>query len=104
MLLTGKATEHDVTPAYLADAGVKIIRHIHSYAYARNGNAHNPTPNYKWRVYLNGKLETEEYTSARAKIAALDVLQDAGRAVPAQLQKAVKKAEWLQSLKPPPRF
>lgn len=25
------------------------------HAYARNGNAHNPTPRYRWEAKLNGR-------------------------------------------------
>lgn len=103
MLLTGKATEHDVTPAYMKGTGVQIIRHTHSYAYARNGNAHNPTPKYHWRVFFDGKLADEKLNSAAAKELAHDLVVAAGRETPAQLARAVRRIAWHKSIKPPPR-
>jgi hypothetical protein len=39
-----------------ADAGFEISRTISGYAYAANGNLHNPTPRYTYLLWLDGKL------------------------------------------------
>lgn len=39
--------------------GFQIERRLMGYAYARNGNVHNPTPRYWWILYLNGKRVDE---------------------------------------------
>jgi hypothetical protein len=35
--------------------GFQIRRWLESYAYAENGNVHNPTPHYWWYLLLDGK-------------------------------------------------
>jgi hypothetical protein len=36
--------------------GYEIERRFVDYAYPRNGNVGNPTPRYRWNLYLDGKL------------------------------------------------
>lgn len=36
--------------------GYEIERRLLRYSYAKNGNVGNPTPQYHWNLYLNGKL------------------------------------------------
>jgi hypothetical protein len=36
-------------------AGYSIERTVSRVAYARNGNAHNPTREYTWHVFHNGR-------------------------------------------------
>lgn len=33
-----------------------VRRHLERYAYPANGNAHNPTPEYRWFLILDGKV------------------------------------------------
>ncbi len=48
-----------------------IHRWVGRYAYARNGNAHNPTPSYRYTVFCNGKNvgSTSKLKDAKALIA-----------------------------------
>ena len=39
----------------LAAQGIRIERRLTDYAYAKNGNCHNPTPEYRYTVYFNGR-------------------------------------------------
>lgn len=39
-----------------ADDRFTIKRVLDGYAYAANGNVHNPTPRYRWLLLLDGKL------------------------------------------------
>lgn len=34
---------------------IEIRKVVAGYAYPRNGNAHNPTPRYRWEVWADGK-------------------------------------------------
>lgn len=56
--------------AKLSDAakamGIIIERKISGYAYPRNGNAHNPTPKYRYEAVLNGKLIDTSYRARGA--------------------------------------
>jgi hypothetical protein len=36
--------------------GYEIGRHLAGYAYPANGNVDNPTPRYRWNLYLDGRL------------------------------------------------
>lgn len=36
--------------------GYEIERRLMGYAYPKNGNLLNPTPQYRWNLYLDGKL------------------------------------------------
>jgi len=50
-------TEQVVTkPVPNADPRFTIRRHIVGYAYAANGNTHNPTPRYRWHLLVDGIL------------------------------------------------
>lgn len=49
-------TTKDVTTKAECAAGFKVLRIVSSHAYARNGNAHNPTPNYRWEVFSQDRL------------------------------------------------
>jgi len=35
--------------------GYELRRVLEGYAYPRSGNCYNPTPRYRWELYLNGK-------------------------------------------------
>lgn len=37
-------------------AGVVIMRRVTGHAYARNGNAHNPTERVSFTAHLNGRV------------------------------------------------
>lgn len=43
-------------PVAGADVRFTITRHLEGYAYPQNGNAHNPTPRYRWLLNLDGRL------------------------------------------------
>jgi hypothetical protein len=42
-----------------------VTREIQGYAYARNGNAHRPTPRYIWKVVYKDRL-VGIFSTARA--------------------------------------
>lgn len=44
-----------------------ITRIVTRTAYARNGNAHNPTKYYAWAIAVDGKSEGQAATLAKAK-------------------------------------
>ncbi len=39
-----------------ADPRLTLRRHLNGYAYAANGNLHNPTPRYQWHLLADGKI------------------------------------------------
>lgn len=39
-----------------ADPRFTITRHLVGYAYPQNGNVHDPTPEYRWLLKLDGRL------------------------------------------------
>jgi hypothetical protein len=39
--------------------GFQTERRLMGYAYARNGNTHNPTPRYHWLLLLDGRRVDE---------------------------------------------
>ena len=39
-----------------ADARFTVTRTLVGYAYPQNGNVHNPTPEYRWLLKLDGRL------------------------------------------------
>ena len=41
--------------ASLAARGIRIERRLFGYAYAKNGNMDNPTPEYGYTVYFKGR-------------------------------------------------
>lgn len=47
-------------------AGYRIERVVSGFAYARNGNAHNPTPTYRWEVFFEGELVGTSYSEKSA--------------------------------------
>lgn len=51
----------DKTTPITGAPGFEIRRRLVGYAYARNGNAHNPTPSYQWHLLLNGRLVDRSY-------------------------------------------
>lgn len=38
------------------DPRLTLRRHLDGYAYAANGNLHNPTPRYQWHLLADGKI------------------------------------------------
>lgn len=48
-------------PKSLREKGVRIDRIVSRLAYARNGNTHNPTPEYYWLVYLDNRQIGQSY-------------------------------------------
>ena len=44
----------DVTTKAQRALGVTVLRVLAHQAYGRNGNAHNPTPTYRWDVWHKG--------------------------------------------------
>lgn len=54
LLPEGSITDVKI-PAALASQGIAITRRLVRYAYAKNGNWHDPTPEYDYLVYFNGK-------------------------------------------------
>lgn len=46
--------------------GITIEKKISGYAYPRNGNAHNPTPRYRWEVKLGDRLIDTAYREGAA--------------------------------------
>lgn len=43
-------------------AGYRMDRVVSGFAYARNGNAHAPTPRYRWEVFRGDTLIGVQYT------------------------------------------
>lgn len=58
MSTTPRKPEHaDYTEAIKgADPRFTITRHLTGYAYARNGNTHNPTPQYVYLLKVDGRV------------------------------------------------
>jgi hypothetical protein len=49
--------EHTNKEAPVAGApGFTIFRSLVGYAYAANGNTHNPTPRYRWTLLCDGQM------------------------------------------------
>ena len=46
--------------------GITVDRVKSGEAYARNGNAHNPTPRYRWEVRHAGRLVGTQYKAGSA--------------------------------------
>lgn len=44
----------DVTTKAQRARGITVVRVLARQAYGRNGNAHNPTPTYRWDVWHKG--------------------------------------------------
>lgn len=42
--------------------GFRMDRVVSGFAYARNGNSHNPTPRYRWDVFHGDTLVGTQYT------------------------------------------
>ena len=58
----------DVTGFVATRTGYRIERHLSRHAYARNGNAHRPTPYYAWLVRdAAGRLQYTTTTRRDAK-------------------------------------
>jgi hypothetical protein len=47
-------------------AGYEVNRLVSGYAYARNGNTHNPTPRYTWQVMFKGRQIGMVYRASHA--------------------------------------
>ena len=61
--------ERDNTPLVRVYKGVVIERRCEGHAYARNGNAHNPTAYYYYLVKLEGGwLRYGTLTRAKARV------------------------------------
>lgn len=43
-------------------AGFRMDRVVSGFAYARNGNCHNPTPKFRWEVFHGDMLVGTQYT------------------------------------------
>jgi len=54
---------------------VTFKRFLVREAYAKNGNAHNPTPTYQWAAYHNGILIASAPLKRIAREIALDHLK-----------------------------
>lgn len=39
-----------------ADPRLALRRHLTGYAYPANGNLHNPTPEYRWMLLVDGRV------------------------------------------------
>jgi hypothetical protein len=57
----------DVTPKYLSQRGVRIVRVEEPGHYPRSGNAHHPSPRYRWETFLAEALLGISYTLRGAK-------------------------------------
>jgi hypothetical protein len=68
----GDRVEYPVTGA---DDGFRIVRVTVGFAYPRNGNLHNPSPEFRWELTLDGKL----VDSAAKKSILVAAARDYGR-------------------------
>lgn len=62
--------------AALAASGISITRVVEGYRYARNGNAHNPTPELRFDVFCRGRLVGYSPRLREAKDIAVSFLAD----------------------------
>lgn len=51
-----KGTVTPRKPVPGAEPGFEMDRIVEGHSYPRNGNVHNPTPQYRYRLYLDGRL------------------------------------------------
>jgi hypothetical protein len=67
------------TKSYTVKSGdmeCTVERVLDRYAYARNGNAHNPTPYYIWTVSYKGRRVGSQHSLKDAKSLAVEFMAD----------------------------
>ncbi len=64
MSVEAKDPKHEdyTKPVSGADPRFTITRHLTGYAYPRNGNVHNPTPQYVYLLKVDGKIVDQSTT------------------------------------------
>ncbi len=75
---------------------IQVTKRIIGYAYARNGNAHNPTPKVIWETFVDGKLVGTSRLKREAVALGNDVVADldaAAAAAAALLERARGEAK-----------
>jgi hypothetical protein len=68
---TARKPEHANYTFKTTEPRLSGMRYLESYAYAANGNLHNPTPSYLWKLLLDGNRAVDTFHRRADLVAAV---------------------------------